>query len=117
MLAGIDLAVSQRTGNGLDHRLGRMPENRRPVAQDIVDMDVAIDVIEPRPLAALEEQRHRRAGVAHVAADATREVGPGPFVELDRLGVAAHGPHPARTVPMSTSFVAGASVITNKSKS
>src|SRR6266404_323174 len=69
-----------------------MAENHRAVAQHIVDMDVAIDVMEPGALAAREKQRHRRAGIAHVAAHPSGQVPAGPVIELDRLGETAHAP-------------------------
>ncbi len=98
MLGGIDLAVGQGAGHRLDDRLGRMAQDRGAIAQDIVDMDVAIDVVEPCPLAAGEEQRNGRAGIAHVAADAAGQVPFRPFVERDRLVVSAHGPLLAKSV-------------------
>src|SRR5262249_22289584 len=54
----------------------------------------AIDVVEPCPVAAHEEQRNRRAGIAHVAADAAGQVPFRPFIEGDRLVVSAHGEAP-----------------------
>jgi hypothetical protein len=90
MLGGVDLAVGQGARHRLDDRPGRMAQDRRTVAQYIVDVDIAIDVVEPRTLAAGEKQRHWRAGVAYVAADAAGEMPFRPFVECDRLVVAAH---------------------------
>ncbi len=72
MLCGIDLPQRQRRGHGIDDRLRRMAQDGRAVAQHVVDMHVAIDVVEPCALAAFKEQRYRRGGIAHVAADAAR---------------------------------------------
>ena len=83
MLGGVDVGRALR--HRVDDRLGRVAQDRGPIAQHVVDMDVAIDIVEPRALAAGEEQRHRRAGVAHVAADAAGQMPFRPFVERDRL--------------------------------
>jgi hypothetical protein len=90
MLGGVDLAVGQGAGHRFDDRLGRVAQDRGPIAQHVVDMNVAIDIVEPRALAAGEEQRHRRAGIAHVAADAAGQMPFRPFVERDRLVITAH---------------------------
>ena len=90
VLRGEELALSKRGGHRLDHPLRRMPQDGRPVAQDIIDVDVAIDVVETGAVAAREEQRHGHAGVAHVAADAAGEMPFRPGIERDRLVVMAH---------------------------
>src|SRR5262249_25261764 len=69
MLPGDALPVGERGGDSPDHGGRGMAEHGRSVAEDVVDQDVAVDVVEPWPLAAAEEQRRRRLAIAHIAVD------------------------------------------------
>src|SRR5690606_22758072 len=69
MLTGEELPAGERGGDGLVHLARGMPEDRRPHAERVVDEAVAVEIEEMRALAALEADRHRRAGEPDVRVD------------------------------------------------
>jgi hypothetical protein len=80
VLAGDGLAGAERGRDRPDHRRCRVPQDRRAIAQHEVDKDVAVDVVQTRPLAPLEEQR-RRLAIAHIAVHASGHAPHGLLVE------------------------------------
>src|SRR5262249_28109209 len=59
VLTGDGLSVGEGGGDRPNDGGGSMAEDRGAVAQHIVDQDIAVDVVKPRPLAAPEEERRR----------------------------------------------------------
>jgi len=58
-------AVASLLGKGLGDRLRRVAEHAAGVAQAEVDVLVAVDIMETRPLGALDEQRTGRRPIGH----------------------------------------------------
>ncbi len=73
MLTREELTLGEAVGDGADDRFRRVPQNVRAHAQCVVDVRVAIHVVQPRPGGALEHQRHRLTAQPEVAVHAARQ--------------------------------------------
>ncbi len=73
MLTGIELTLGEAVGDGADDRFWRVPQNVRAHAQRVVDVRVAIHVVQPRPGGALEHQWHGLTAQPEVAVHAARQ--------------------------------------------
>jgi hypothetical protein len=67
MLAGEQLALAEAVGDRADHRLRCVAEDIRPHAQCVVDVCVAVHVVQPRPGTTLEDEWYRLATETEVA--------------------------------------------------
>ena len=70
MLTSEELTPAEAVGDGADDRFRRVPQNIRAHAQCVVDVRVAIHVVQPRPGGTLEHQWHRLTAQPEVAVHA-----------------------------------------------
>ena len=95
MLARVQLTVRQRAGDRrVDERV-RVSQQHRAHPERIVDVDVAVEIVEFRSFGSCKEERMRSHPQAEVAADAARQLPRGPLERFRRAAqpVLAFDPH------------------------